>query len=127
MRRSILLLPLILAACATPREQCINDATRELRTINSLVAETEQNIQRGFALNEVQEVRVIQTTCTGTNADGSIFTFDCEETQTFDRTEPVAIDLNAERAKLNSLLERQRQVQSRADAAVQQCVLIHPE
>lgn len=127
MRRSILILPLILAACATPREQCINDATRELRTITSLVNETQANIDRGFALEEVQEVRVIQTLCTGTNDDGSTFTFECEETQTFDRTEPVAIDLNAERAKLDSLLERQSQLQARADAAIQQCVLIHPE
>lgn len=127
MRRAIVLLPLILAACATPREQCINDVTRELRVLSSLVAETQQNIARGYAVEEVQEVRVIRTSCTGTNEDGSTFTFPCEETQTIERDVPVAIDLNAERAKLDSLLERQSQLQRSTDAAIQQCIAAYPE
>lgn len=127
MRRALILLPLLLAACATPREQCINDVTRELRVLNGLVTETQQNISRGYALEEVQEVRVIRTTCTGNNDDGSTFTFPCEETQTFNRDVPVAIDLNAERAKLNSLLERQTQLERATDAAIQQCVATYPE
>lgn len=127
MRRALILLPLLLAACATPREQCINDVTRELRVLNGLVTETQQNISRGYALEEVQEVRVIRTTCTGNNDDGSTFTFPCEETQTFNRDVPVAIDLNAERAKLNSLLERQAQLERATDAAIQQCVATYPE
>lgn len=127
MRRTILILPLIIAACATPREQCINDVTRDLRVVSGLVAETQANIQRGYAVAETQEVRSIQSTCTGVNEDGSTFVFPCEETETIDRQVPVAIDLNAEQAKLNSLLERQSILQRNADAAVAQCVAIHPE
>ena len=127
MRRSLILIPLLVAACATPREQCINDVTRESRVLSGLIAETQQNIARGYALEEVQEVRVVQTTCTGTNEDGSSFTFPCEETQTFERDVPVAIDLNAERAKLDSLLERQAQLQRSTDAAIQQCIAAYPE
>lgn len=127
MRRTLLLLPFLVAACATPREQCISDVTRDLRTVSALVNETQANIQRGYALAETQELRTIRTNCTGTNADGSTFSFPCEETQTISREVPVAIDLNAEQAKLVSLQERQSQLQRPADAAVQQCVLIHPE
>jgi hypothetical protein len=127
MRRTLLILPLLIAACATPREQCINDVTRDLRTISGLVNETQANITRGFAIAETQELRTIRTNCTGTNADGSTFTFPCEETETISREVPVAIDLNAERAKLESLLERQAQLQRAADPAVQQCIAIHPE
>jgi len=127
MRRTLLILPLLVAACATPREQCISDVTRELRVMTELVNETQANIQRGYAVAETQEVRTIRSTCTGENEDGSTFTFPCEETETIDRQVPVAIDLNAEQAKLTSLLERQSQLQRASDAAVQQCIAIHPE
>lgn len=127
MRRALILLPVILAACATPREQCISEVSRELRVVNGLVTQTQQNISRGYALERVQDIRVVSTTCTGTNADGSTFTFPCEETETFNRSVPVAIDLDAERAKLESLLERQAQLQRATDAAIQQCVAAYPE
>jgi len=127
MRRSLLILPLILAACATPREQCINDASRELRVLTGLISETQENLARGYAVETVQDVQVITTTCTGTNEDGSTFTFPCQETETRESTVPVAIDLAAEQAKLTSLLARQSQLQSATNAAIQQCVLIHPE
>lgn len=93
----------------------------------SLIGETEGNLRRGYSLAEQQDVRVWRTTCEGTNADGSTFRFPCEETETYTRDVPVAIDLNAERAKLRSLQERQVIEQRRVQAAVQQCVAIHPE
>ncbi|MEJ6477192.1 MAG: hypothetical protein QNL92_00770 [Octadecabacter sp.] len=128
MRASLLLLPLLaLAACATPREQCVGQATRELRVINSLITETQGNLSRGYALVEQQDVRVLRTMCQGTNEDGSTFRFPCEETETFTRNVPVAIDLNVEQAKLRSLQERQAQEQRRAQTATQQCIAIHPE
>lgn len=128
MRVSLLLLPfLALAACATPREQCVGQATRELRVINSLITETQGNLSRGYALVEQQDVRVLRTVCEGTNEDGSTFRFPCEETETFTRNVPVAIDLNVEQAKLRSLQERQAQEQRRAQIATQQCIAIHPE
>ena len=128
MRAPVLLVPLLaLVACATPREQCISQGTRDLRVINSLISETQGNLSRGYALAEQQEVRVLRRSCEGTNADGSTFRFPCEETETFTRNVPVAIDLNAERAKLRSLQERQVLEQRRARAATQQCIAIHPE
>ena len=128
MRSALLLLPLAaLAACATPQEQCISDATRELRTINRLVAETERNLARGYALETVQEVRVVDAICRGETEDGAEFTFECEETRTVNRQRQVAIDLNAERAKLESLQQRQAQMQRQAESAVGQCQRLYPE
>lgn len=128
MRQIAYLLPLLaLAACATPREACISSAQRELRTVNSLIAQTQGNINRGYAIAEVQDVRTRRTRCTGTNDDGSTFTFPCEETETIRRQVPVAIDVTAERAKLATLQEQKARLEPATQAAIQQCVALHPE
>ncbi|MCC5974812.1 MAG: hypothetical protein JJT81_12260 [Rubellimicrobium sp.] len=128
MRNHFLLVSLlVLAACATPRESCISNAQRELRTVNSLIAEAQGNINRGYAIAEVQDVRTRRTRCTGTNDDGSTFTFPCEETETVRRQVPVAIDVTAERAKLASLQQQKARLEPATQAAIQQCVAIHPE
>ncbi|WP_296416905.1 hypothetical protein [Pseudooctadecabacter sp.] len=116
-----------LAACATPREQCISDANRGLATLDRLIATTQGNINRGFAVTEVQDVRVLRSTCEGTNEDGSTFRFPCEETETFTRQQPVSINIAEERTKL-AQLEQRRDEQGRiAQQRIQQCVAIHPE
>ena len=128
MRPALIILPLLaLAACATPREQCINDANRDLRVLTNLVAETQGNLARGYALAENQQVRTVPRTCRGRNSDGSTFRYSCNETETFTTTRPVAIDLNAEQAKMNSLISRQQQQRTASDQMVAQCIAIHPE
>src|SRR6056297_2760500 len=128
MRPALILLPLAaLAACATPREQCIDTAMRDTRVLSALIAETEGNLARGYALETEQDIRTVSRTCQGRTEEGSTFTFPCDETVTFDRSVPVAIDLNAEQAKLESLRERFASEQAAANAAVAQCIAIHPE
>lgn len=131
MRRTktlLLLLPITaLAACATPREACINDARSNLRTLMALADQTERNIARGYAIAEVQDVRTLRKSCTGTTEDGDTFTFPCEETETFDREIPVAINIAEERAKLASIRERIAQEQIMVNSAVQRCVAVYPE
>ncbi|MDA1154819.1 MAG: hypothetical protein O2873_08705 [Proteobacteria bacterium] len=128
MRPALMILPfLALAACATPREQCIGQATRDLRVLNSLIAETQGNLARGYAIEEQQGVRTLRKTCRGENSDGTIFRYSCDETETFTTNRPVAIDLNVERAKLNSLVERRNQQQATSDQVVLQCIAAHPE
>lgn len=128
MKKTLFLLPLIaLAACATPREQCIAGANRPVATLDRLIIETQGNIRRGFALVEVQDVRVLRSSCEGTNADGSTFRFPCEETETFSRQQPVTINIAEERIKLDQLQERRAQSARAASAQVQQCIAVHPE
>ncbi|KPP84114.1 MAG: hypothetical protein HLUCCA08_01240 [Rhodobacteraceae bacterium HLUCCA08] len=129
MRKPFLVLPLLalLAACGTPRERCVGAANSELRTLDRLIAVTRGNLERGYALQEVQDVRVIRTTCTGTNEDDTTFTFPCDETQTYTRDVPVAIDLNAERAKLQSLQDRRVREADLAATRIEQCIAAYPE
>lgn len=122
---------LILAACATPREACINDATHDLRRVNALVVETQQNLARGFGLETRQETRVVPSRCTGhgTDPEGNDFTFrySCERTEVHDREYPVTIDIAAERRKLDQLLDQQRRLERQSQAQVQACIAAHPE
>lgn len=64
---------------------------------------------------------------TGESEDGVECEFKCEKTDVKTVREPIAIDLNAEQAKLASLEKRQRQLQDTASAQIAQCRAIHPE
>jgi len=121
MRATLLIFPVLLTACATPREACIAEVTQDVRVLDQLIAVTRGNLSRGFALEERQEVETRRTFCTGRNDDGSTFRFRCEETDTVTRQVPVAIDLNAERAKLTSLEQRQQQNRANAQSGIAQC------
>ena len=123
---TLALLPL-LAACVTPREACIANAGSDLRVINSLIGTTRGNLARGFAIETQQKIREVNTTCATELPDGTIIRTECEKVDIRDVQVPVAIDLNAERAKLSSLEERQRQLQINAEAVRQQCIAANPE
>lgn len=128
MRPALLMIPLLaLAACATPRDSCINDALRDVRINNSLIAQTRANLERGYALEDRQEVRSIRRSCRGTTAEGVEFRYRCDRVQTFTTSVPVAIDLNAEQAKLESLVERQLDLREQSEQAIAQCIATFPE
>jgi hypothetical protein len=128
MKKTLILLSLLaIAACSTPREQCISNANGQLRTLDRLIDVASGNVQRGFALAEVQDVRVLRTTCQGTNEDGSTFRFPCEETETFTRREPVSITIVEERGKLAQLQDQRDSAARDVAARTQQCIAIHPE
>lgn len=126
MKRLFLVLPL-LAACATPREACISQASQQLMTIDALVIETQDNIARGYALATQQQFVPVQKSCTVMDSNSQPIVVPCNEVEVNEVQVPVAIDLNAERAKLASLLERQRQMRGAVDAAVANCIATHPE
>jgi len=128
MHKAFILVPLLaLAACGTPRQQCISGASRPLATLDRLIAQTSGNVQRGFAIAEVQDVRVLRRSCQGTNQDGTTFRFPCDETETFTRQQPVSINIAEEVLKLEQLEERRAQSARAAQAQIQQCIARHPE
>ena len=116
-----------LAACATPQQSCIASVTRDARVLDSLIAETQANLARGFAVEEVEELRTRNRTCVGRNEDGTEFRFRCPQTDTVTRQVPVAIDLQDERRKLETLLQRQEQNRVNVEAGISQCLARYPE
>ena len=128
MRRALLPLSLLLlAACQTPREACLSQASSELRTVEALIAETRGNLERGYAIEIEQEVEVTRDFCTVTLEDGTEGRVRCDRTDVDEVERPVAIDLRAEQAKLEGLLERRGALVARQEAQAAACVAAYPE
>lgn len=131
IRSSLFLLPLALglAACGTPQEQCINAATRDQRVLERLIAETERNLARGYAVEQVTLTRPVTVDCTPrpTKQTPRPAPRLCLSEQSYTSTRPRAIDLNAERAKLASMVQKRRELARQAEGAVAQCRAAYPE
>ena len=135
MRRAIILC-LLLAACGTPQERCIARETRDIRVLDRLIAETEGNLKRGYALEEVVTYRDRWVQCPVARfpvpVEGEapaprpapqLCLTEVRETE----TRPKAINLRAEAEKLASMKER-RAAQLRAvQPALAQCKAEFPE
>jgi hypothetical protein len=133
---SILPLCLTLVACGTRQEQCIARETRDLRVVNRLIAETEGNLQRGYAYEEITISRPVWRYCAPpplpVPGDGipapepakpRLCLDDDEETV----TRPKAIDLSAEQSKLDGLKAKRKQLSAAADRSVAACRKAYPE
>lgn len=131
MRRLALLPLLILTACGTPQEHCINRNTRDLRTMQKLVDETQANITRGYAIEEyivyVPVWRICEVQAQPVDGQPAPPPRYCFEDEPQTRTRPKAIDLRAEAAKLDSLLERRDQLAKAAEPVIAQCKAQYPE
>lgn len=140
MKRALLPL-LFLTACGTPQEQCINAATRDMRVVDRLIAETEGNLARGYAYQEVTVYVTEWVDCTprpvlppeGGRGDGAevippvIAPQMCLEDVPQTTRRAVAIDLVAEQAKLDSLKAKRTKQAKAAAPAIAQCKADHPE
>ncbi|MDZ7908091.1 MAG: hypothetical protein U5N10_07710 [Gemmobacter sp.] len=135
MKRLILLLPL-LAACGTPQEQCINRVTRDQRTVQSLIAETEANLARGYAIEEytayemewrmcgVQPQRPVKPNGKPGKPPAPLM---CWEREPVTRERPKAIDLGSEAVKLEQLRAKRAQLARASAPAIAQCQVQYPE
>lgn len=135
MRRTVILV-LLLAACGTPQEQCINRQTRDARVLERLIAESEANLRRGYALEEVVVYRDRWVQCPVVTlpapADGSppppappprLCLDEVRETE----TRPKAIDLGAEAQKLGTMKEKRAALLRAAQPAIAQCKAQFPQ
>lgn len=116
---------LALGAC-TERDMCLGRIGSQLRTLEGLAATTQGNIDRGYAIAESQRVVERRYVCVVEQPDGSSIQQICTDIETITDSTPMAIDLNAERAKLRSLQERIAQERRRVDAARAQCNAAYP-
>lgn len=129
MKRLTLPALLLLTACGTPQERCIAASTRDARVVTQLIAETEANIARGYALESAAEMRPDWVDCTPlpTEDNPNPRKDMCFVDVPTEVTRPVAIDLNAERAKLTSLRQKQATQAAQTDAIVAECRALYPE
>lgn len=122
-----------LAACGTPQEQCIARETRDLRILDRLIAETEGNIARGYAIEEYTVDVTYWGTCLVPQAPDATgvrpppLAEPCLQDREVTRTRPKAIDLGAERSKLTSMRDKRRELARTADRAIAQCRVQFPE
>lgn len=127
----IMALPLALAACGTPQERCISRNTSEYRTVNSLLAEVEGNLARGYAWGERQVVRSrlaqCQTVTTDREGKPVITTYGCWRDELETERFRVPIDPVAEARKRDGLIARRNALSASAARAVEACRAAYPE
>lgn len=128
-RLPLLALGLTLAACGTPQEQCISQASRDLRVVEGFIAESEANLARGYAFAEVIETHPEWVDCTPepTEANPTPEKRKCLIDVAETKVRPVSIDLGAEAAKLESLRAKRSQLIDQASGAVAICRQRYPE
>jgi hypothetical protein len=130
MKRMIFLVLAGLAACGTAQEQCIGRNTRDLRTVDRLIQETQGNIDRGYAYETITIYEDAWTYCDPPKVpDGEPAPPPrlCLEERPVSVERPRAIDLQAEARKLASLKEKRRDLSRKADAAIALCKAAYPE
>jgi hypothetical protein len=130
MKRLIFLTLSALAACGTPQEQCIGRNTRDLRTVDRLIAETQGNLDRGYAFETITVYEDYWTTCPPPSvAEGETPPPPrmCLDERPVTTERPKAIDLNAEARKLDSLKAKRRELARQAEVVIAQCKAEFPE
>lgn len=130
MRAGIVGLVLVVAACGTPQEQCIQSNTRELRTVERLIAEVEGNLARGYAIQSYEVPTIEWVPCyparpgkPGVPVEPRM----CPEQDYELRERNVPIDPLVERRKLDGLKARQAQLLRKAQSVIAQCKALYPE
>lgn len=129
MKRILIPALFILAACGTPQEQCIAAATRDMRVVDRLITEAKGNLERGYAFEEVTVYQTDWVDCTPHVAEGQPAPKPQLCLDEVPRTirKAVAIDLNAEAAKLASLKTKRAQQANAAGPTIQACQAQYPE
>jgi hypothetical protein len=129
-KRLVILAFVALAACGTPQEQCISRNTRDLRTVDRLIVETEGNLQRGYALETVTRYEDYWDTCFERVVVGgqvSVQPRSCLREYAYTEQRPKAIDLKAEAQKLEGLKAKRTELARAAAPVIAQCKVEFPE
>ncbi|MCA0044401.1 hypothetical protein [Celeribacter litoreus] len=113
----------LLAACSE-QQMCISRATKDLRQVQSFIAEAEGNIARGYALEERQFLEYDTEIC-GYDVNGAPQYCRVPDFET--RLVPKSIDLDGEAAKLAALKAKEAQLSVQASAGIEACKIEYPE
>lgn len=129
MRRLALTALLLLTACGTPQEQCISGVTRDQRVVERLIRETEGNLARGYALRSVTVYETEWVDCSfGSSLNPRERTYRrCVDRFPITTRVPVAINLDAEAQKLESLQRKRAALARGAEPGIRACRAEYPE
>ena len=129
MKRLILAPLLLLTACGTPQEQCISANTRDLQVVDRLIRDSEANLARGYGYETVTEYEAMWIDCTPrpTQTVPKAASQMCFDRVPVNVRKEVALDLNAEAAKLKSLKAKRASLAKAAQGIVAACKAKFPE
>ena len=114
----------MLSGCSTPQEDCISGATKDYRSLQASIAETSDNVSRGYAVHSQSVPYTYSGSCYDYNTQ---LYYTCPQTGYRTQESPVAIDVNQERKKLAEFNKLLPKYKDRADRAVAQCKVQYPE
>ena len=117
---------LCFTACTDPHKTCVDEASKDLRIVQDLIADTEATLRRGYALQTETRNVLYTDFCIGTGISNGTFQF-CNCSQPVTSTKPVAVDLNEERRKLRSLKRKEAELETRTARDLRRCALTHPQ
>jgi hypothetical protein len=121
----------VLAGCGTPQERCIASVTRDLRVVDRLIVETQGNLDRGYALVEVEKTRESWVLCRPGRAATATSPAQppemCLREQDYTVTEARAVNLADQRETLAELQLKRVTLEKASRSAVASCKLAHPE
>ena len=119
-----------LTACGTPQQQCIGAVSRDMRVVDGLIAETEANIARGYAIEQTVQLRKQFVDCglpEPTAENPTPRQEKCLRDVPYETQRPVAIDLTAEQAKLASLRAKRAAQGAAVTPQIAACQAAYPE
>lgn len=118
----------LLSGCATPRDQCISNATQEYRNAETAMVTAQGNVNRGYALFTERVPYTITSTCYRNHPYTHVgIPYACPSTQYRTQTTPVPINVAEERKKVAEYQKLLPKLRQQASTQVQQCKAQFPE
>jgi hypothetical protein len=147
---ALLALGLTVAACSTPQERCVADATQDLTVVTTLVNRLQTDLARGYGMQETQIVTPMWRPCgfpggyggwdghqrphgdhDGDHGGGRPLRPSAPDMCMDDVVQtvqtPVAIDLEATQRQLDALRRKQADLSRAAAPRIAQCQAQYPE